>query len=279
MDKDSFLDKMSERTRMFLSDGDLNKIRSKTVALVGLGGIGAIVLEMLVRTGVTKLRIMDMDKYEMSNLNRQIFATINTVGKWKTETAIERIKEINPFVEVEMVITEKANRDNVDKFVKGADLFILEADFPSGMLLFHESARKYKVPLIDGGCVKVKGGSIKVFDYRDPKQICRDRIFRSSVLNSIAKAILGHRATASEMTDEELANLDKAKVPTASLGFLTNAVGCIVVAEAIKFITGKGKSYRYPKEIYIDLFNPKIKIRSARSFGNLLVRLKDRFVR
>ena len=64
------------------------------VAIVGLGGVGAITAELLARWGVKRFRLLDMDRYESSNLNRQLFATSKTLGRYKAEVAAERIMEI-----------------------------------------------------------------------------------------------------------------------------------------------------------------------------------------
>lgn len=276
-DRENFLAGAVQRTRMFLPDSQLGKIKSQVIAQAGFGGIGSIVLELLVRMRVMKFRLMDMDRYEISNINRQIFATTDTLGKWKADVAASRIKEINPYAEVEMVINEKANRENAEKLLKGADVFILGTDSPSSILIFHELAREHRVPLVDGHCISVTGGSVQVFDYRDPKQVSRDRLFRSSTLNFLGGKILGQRESLRDTTDDELQRLDKGEVPTASLNFVTNLLGCMIVSETIKLITGLGKTYLYPKEIYVDLLEPRMKIRSARSLGNAARRIGKRF--
>ena len=78
----------------------MNKLEGARVAVFGIGGVGGYVCEALVRSGVGKLDLIDNDKVCMSNLNRQIIATRNTVGKYKTEVMKSRILEINPETEV-----------------------------------------------------------------------------------------------------------------------------------------------------------------------------------
>jgi len=283
MNKERYLQEMTERTRLFLSDSDQDKIKRQTVAQAGFGGIGAIVLELLARMGVMRFRLLDMDTFEMSNMNRQILATTKTMGEWKVDVAAARIKEINPYAEVEMLIREKANKENAEKLIKGSDIFILETDSPSSELLFHEVARKYAVPVVDGHCIAVSGGAVQVFDYRNRRQVCRNRPFKTSALNWIALKILGQRKKLDDITDEDLEQLDidheYKGVPTAAVNFVTNMLGCLVVAEIIKLITGIGKTYLYPKEIYVSPIDLKMKIRSARSFGHILFRSKRRLLK
>lgn len=279
INKEELLNGMFQRTLMFFDPSDMSKIRSKTVAFAGMGGIGAIALELLVRMGIMKFRLMDMDKYELSNMNRQVFATQNTLGRWKADVGAERVKEINPYAEVEMIFREKANKVNSEEFIRGADILIVETDFPSSKVLFHEFARRYKIPIINGHCVSIVGGVIKIFDYRDPKQLDGKRHFRFSLLDKVANALFGSEKDFDDITEDDLKQLDISKVPTASLNFVTNLIGCIVVSETIKLITGTGKSYRYPKEIYINLADLKMKVRSARSLKNSVIKVKNHLTR
>ena len=88
------------RTELLLGKEAMNKLEGARVAVFGIGGVGGYVCEALVRSGVGKLDLIDNDKVCMSNLNRQIIATRNTVGKYKTEVMKSRILEINPEAEV-----------------------------------------------------------------------------------------------------------------------------------------------------------------------------------
>ena len=88
------------RTELLLGKEAMNKLEGARVAVFGIGGVGGYVCEALVRSGVGKLDLIDNDKVCMSNLNRQIIATRNTVGKYKTEVMKSRILEINPETEV-----------------------------------------------------------------------------------------------------------------------------------------------------------------------------------
>jgi len=280
IDMEKFFEGMTERTRLFLSDSDLDKIGSTTVAQAGFGGIGGMVIELLARMGVMRFRLLDMDRFDISNINRQVHATTKTLGVWKADAVAARIKDLNPYAEIEMLIKEKANKGNAEKLIKGADVFILGTDSPASVFLFHGTAEKCGVPLVDGHCIAVSGGVVQVFDYRNPRQICGDRPFRLSAFNWLAHRILGQRRDLDTMTDEDLEYMDRdegfRRTPGASVNFVTNLLGCLVAAQAIKLITGQGKTYLYPKEIRVSPFDLKMKIRSARSFSNILLRMKKR---
>lgn len=85
---------MYSRTRMLIGDG-VEKLKSARVLVCGVGGVGCYVIEALVRAGVGQVDVLDNDVFSESNLNRQLFATVQTVGRKKTEVAKERIQSIN----------------------------------------------------------------------------------------------------------------------------------------------------------------------------------------
>ena len=88
------------RTAALLGDEGMEKLKNSHVAVFGIGGVGGYVIEALVRSGIGKIDIFDNDTVSMSNLNRQIIATRETVGRYKTEVIKERILSINPDIEV-----------------------------------------------------------------------------------------------------------------------------------------------------------------------------------
>ena len=92
-----------ERTELLLGEEKINILRSAHVLVVGLGGVGAYAAEMLVRAGIGKLTIADADTVSESNLNRQLLALNSTIGKPKAEVMAERLRDINPLVELTVV--------------------------------------------------------------------------------------------------------------------------------------------------------------------------------
>lgn len=89
------------RTRCFLGDKNFERLTQSMVTIVGLGAVGGYAAEGLARAGVGRLRIVDFDTIQLSNINRQILALDNTIGMVKVEVARERIRLINPKCRVE----------------------------------------------------------------------------------------------------------------------------------------------------------------------------------
>ncbi len=136
MNEQEYITLMLNRSALFFTQAELDKVRNSTFAIAGLGGVVAITAELLARWGVKKFRLLDMDRYEPSNLNRQLFATSKTLGQYKIDVAAEKIREINPFAEIEIIIRERVDNNNVHKFVKGASIVIQTTDSPSSKLFY-----------------------------------------------------------------------------------------------------------------------------------------------
>lgn len=88
------------RTELLFGNDAMEKLAASRVAVFGIGGVGGYTVEALVRSGIGAVDIIDDDKVCLTNINRQIYATRKTVGKYKVDVAAERIAEINPDVKV-----------------------------------------------------------------------------------------------------------------------------------------------------------------------------------
>lgn len=110
-----------ERTAILLKEKQMEQLCSATVAVIGLGGVGAYAAEMLVRAGVTRLVLLDSDEVSVSNKNRQLLALDSTIGRPKTEVMAARLRDINPKAELHL-IGEYLTEDNVPQLLGGFKL-------------------------------------------------------------------------------------------------------------------------------------------------------------
>ncbi|AGI47514.1 Dinucleotide-utilizing enzymes involved in molybdopterin and thiamine biosynthesis family 1 [Thermoplasmatales archaeon BRNA1] len=92
---------MNERTAIIVGEDGLERLRNARAVLCGCGAVGGYALEGLVRAGVGHIRVIDKDVFSESNINRQILATTDTVGRVKVEVACERARSINPDIDIE----------------------------------------------------------------------------------------------------------------------------------------------------------------------------------
>lgn len=124
------------------------QINNKSVLVVGLGGVGGYALEGLVRSGIGRLIIADKDVVDITNLNRQIIATQQTVGKLKTEVFSERIHSINRDAEV-IEISEFINENNLDKLFENKVDFVVDAiDTMTSKIILWKYCQQHNIPLI-----------------------------------------------------------------------------------------------------------------------------------
>ena len=99
-----------DRSIKLIGKNNVKKLNNLKVLIVGLGGVGGMTLEMLVRSGIENLIIIDYDDFEESNINRQLLCTQKSIEKHKTDEAIIRVKSINPLCSIKKYDV-KINRD------------------------------------------------------------------------------------------------------------------------------------------------------------------------
>ena len=113
------MEKWQERTSMLLGEQVLDSLAVRRVMVVGLGGVGAYAAEMLCRAGVGTMVIIDSDAVSETNINRQLIALTSTVGKLKTDVVAQRLKDINPKVNL-IVIPEYVEDTNLEEIFAAA---------------------------------------------------------------------------------------------------------------------------------------------------------------
>ena len=90
------MDNRFQRTELLLGADAMEKLKNSRIAVFGVGGVGGYAVEALARSGVGQLDLIDSDRVHITNINRQIIATSDTVGEYKVDAAKERILSINP---------------------------------------------------------------------------------------------------------------------------------------------------------------------------------------
>lgn len=115
-----------QRTELLFGVEKMATLSSKKVIIFGIGGVGSWCAESLVRTGIRKLTIVDSDRVCITNINRQLHATTNTVGQVKTDALKNRLLEINPHAEI-IAIQKIYNKSNHDYFKLDSYDYIIDA--------------------------------------------------------------------------------------------------------------------------------------------------------
>lgn len=123
MDDKNKISKRYSRNMEALSAEECEKLHNKSVCIVGCGGLGCYVLEALARIGVLKLRVVDCDVFDETNLNRQLYSNSESLGRLKVEVAKEVAAKVNPEVKLDAVQAE-LTKDSAKKLIEGADLVV-----------------------------------------------------------------------------------------------------------------------------------------------------------
>lgn len=117
---------MNERTEILIGNEGIKRLASKNVAIFGIGGVGGYVAEMLARAGICNLTIVDFDKIDATNINRQIIALSSTVGKNKVDVMKKRLLDINPNINLN-VVCDRYTMENSDILLSPNYDFVVDA--------------------------------------------------------------------------------------------------------------------------------------------------------
>ena len=137
------------RTVGTLMPDEINALHQKRVCIVGCGGLGGNILEMLARIGVLNITVVDGDVFAESNLNRQILCTEKNIGEHKTDHAVQRVKSINSEVKIiahKVLVVE----ENAAEILGDHDVIIDALDNVSSRLLLEKYGEALNIPLIHG---------------------------------------------------------------------------------------------------------------------------------
>ena len=172
------------------------KIYNSKVLVVGCGGLGTPVIDLLSRAGVGEIGMMDHDKVSMSNLHRQVIFTSDDVGKYKVSILKKKISKINKNVKVK-IYRDKAEDKNLGKILKLYDIIVDGTDNFKAKFLLNKFSLKYKKKLIIGAISKFEG-HIFTFDFNLKKSPCLKCFYQGEpsegVLDCETDGILGSTA-------------------------------------------------------------------------------------
>ena len=219
------------REERLIGKENLEKLNKSKVAVFGIGGVGSFVVEGLARAGIGKLLLVDNDTIDITNINRQIHANINTVGKNKVDVMKERILSINPEAEVDV---------STEFFMPGSKLldnslgYIVDAiDTVTGKIELVCKANELNIPIISA-----MGTGNKL----DPTKFEVADIYKTSVcpLAKVMRKELRSRGIEKLKVvyskEEPIKPNDGDYKTPASISFVPSVAGLIIAGEVIKDI-------------------------------------------
>ena len=214
------------------------KFKNAKIAVIGCGGIGGQTIEMLARMGVGELVLVDEDSFDVSNLNRQTFATSDDIGQSKSDVAARKVKSINPNVKVTN-FNERVDAANIEKIIDESNIVVDALDNIITRVITTRLAKEKSIPFIHGA-IHGTLGQVTVFL---SNTISYEEMFN---LPSAGKDL-------SEKVIEDLNKLTSGVPPV--IGPTPNLVGCLEAMEAFKIVTGIGKVTVAPKILTFDLLD------------------------
>lgn len=244
------------RTELLFGKEAMDILAHSRVAVFGIGGVGGYTVEALVRSGIGAVDLIDDDKICLTNINRQIYATRKTVGKYKIDVAEERILEINPDVKVikhkTFYTPETAEQFNFADY----DYIVDAIDTVTGKIALVENAQKAGVPVISsmGAGNKLDPTAFEVADIYETSVCPLAKVMRRELKKrGIPKLKVVYSKEPALTPIEDMENNCKyhcicppdtkrkctirRQVP-GSNSFVPSVVGLIIAGEVVKDLTG-----------------------------------------
>ncbi|MFL6349575.1 MAG: ThiF family adenylyltransferase [Nitrososphaeraceae archaeon] len=203
----------------------MEKLRNAKVCVVGVGGIGNPIVTQLTAMGIAKLKIVDRDVVEISNLHRQHLYSEKDIGKVKVEVAAERLRALNPAVEIEPAPLS-VTKYTAENIIAGFDIVIDALDSIDARYALNDACIKFNIPFIYGGALGMMGS------------ICTILPNKSACLRCVFPAL----------SEDDMPTCSTEGVHPS----LLYLVGGIQVSEAVKIIMGRQPTLEN-KLLYIDL--------------------------
>ena len=224
------------RTRMLLGDAAMDRLKRARVAVFGVGGVGGHVVEALTRSGVGALDLIDSDRVELSNLNRQIIATRDTLGMLKVNAAKARVLSINPDGQVQthpiFFLPETADQFDFTQY----DYVVDAIDTVAGKLQLIEAAKAAGVPVISsmGAGNKLDPTAFRVADISETSVCPLARVMRRELrkrgIEHVKVVYSTEPALSPAPADEETGR----RSTPGSVAFVPAVAGLVLAGEVIK---------------------------------------------
>ena len=227
------MEEIYQRTELVIGKENVNKLKKSKVCICGIGGVGSYVLEALVRAGIGTIVIIDKDVVDITNINRQLVATVDNVGKDKVEEAKKRINSINPSIQV-IAIKDYIDSTNVDRYIEENCDYVVDAiDSVESKISLIKRCKQIGVRVISsmGMANRLEPLKIKVADISKTEicplaKVVRKRL-RQEGINKV-KVVFS--------IEEPIKNGSK---KLGSISYVPSVAGLVIVSEIVKDIICK----------------------------------------
>ncbi len=228
------------RTELLLGEESIKSLMSKHVLVVGLGGVGGICAEMIARAGVGKMTIVDADTVDLSNTNRQIPALHSTAGKLKSEVMAERLKDINPELELvvkSIYVKEELTAELLDE--AAYDYAVDCIDTLSPKVYFIKGCLDRKIPIVSslGAGGKIDPSQVIITDISKTYQCnlaayVRKKLHGLGIYKGLTVVFSAEKVDQSRIIESEKAFPKKSLIGTIS--YMPAIFGCITASVVVR---------------------------------------------
>jgi len=232
------MEERHRRTAMLLGEQGIERLRHSRVLICGVGGVGSFIAEALARAGVGRLDLLDFDVVSESNINRQLIALHSTVGRKKAEVMAERIRDIGPEIEVE-ILDFFLSPDNVGEVLDRGYDYVADAidSVPSKVALI-AACHERNVPIIS---------SMGTGNKLDPSRLRLADLSKTSVCPLAKKmryelrklGIVHHRVLFSDEEPLHPAETEDGRHVPGSISFVPSSAGLMIAGEIIRTLALK----------------------------------------
>lgn len=255
---------ITSRNIGIFTEEEQEKLKNSTVSIAGMGGVGGLLAERLIRIGIGHIKITDMGAFDKSNFNRQFCSGISTLEKNKAEVIYNELKDINNEAIVEFSNSGINSEDDANNLVSGSDLVIDEMDYGAWKesICLQRSARRNNIYYIFAGALgfgallsNFAPDGITLEEYNNlPVDIDLDDIDETSVkIERILPVVPSYifNAMTPVILQEIIAG--RAPIPTCSIG--VGLASILAANEAVNILLNRKKIVSAPQYIYIDLMD------------------------
>lgn len=240
------MDESLLRTEMLLGHAAMDKLKRSHVAVLGLGGVGSWCAEALARSGVGRLTLVDCDEVSPSNLNRQLEATVSTLGIPKAQAMAERITQVAPGCKAIPLVYRYTPEDRESFFTENYDYIVDAIDLVSCKLDLIQNALERSTPIISalGTGNKLDPTRFQISDISKTMGCPLARVIRKELR---ARGILHHRVLWSD--EEPLQPQDCGELPPpgrrsipGSVAWVPSCAGLILAGDVVLSLTQKERN-------------------------------------
>lgn len=237
------------RTEQLLGTAAMEKIKNATVAVFGLGAVGSFATEALARTGIGNLHLIDFDRVDASNINRQLFALNSTIGREKAHLAVERVRDINPECNVVCHSSFINAQSLEDLLSKEIDVVVDAIDGLNSKINLIIGARQLNLTVVSsmGAGGRTDISQIKTGDISDTcvcplARVVRQRLHRRGLYKGVRAVFsiekpLNKQPFKPEDAQDALPNHGRPRPPIGTISWVPGVFGLTIASETIHLIT------------------------------------------